>query len=503
MYSPGRSVVFHMPIPDLRVHFSLINTFSYFDTRTPTTEELETCDKIFITPDSTLWNPYSDHFSHNESAMMDCDGEINTYTDRNNHLVDETDLTYETLPTVSSLELAIDKVISTRMDEDELLPNPLADPKIHPNASIAFHEMRHFSERISSNTLTGKIGCSIGSVSTRDTACPLFLTSFDELEDVFTSDIHSVAANTPTGVTPDFLKKIWSVTNEQAQNVISANTQLNRQSTNTSLSRHFTTNDRMLWYRRLQSYFFTDTLFLTKLAKSLRGYTMMQLFVSDKGFIAVYAMERKSDFKDALHSFFKEVGVPISLVVDPSGEQTSKAVRRFCNQVGTTLRILEESTQWANRAELYIGFLKEAIRKDFHFLNSPLVLWDYCAEPCALIHNLTPRDLFQLGKTSPYQHQFGVQGDISALCHFAWYGWCYYREEASHLFPMGKELLGRVLGPSKNEGNEMAQNILTYAGTVVPCRTIRRLTDRELASETEREKRTKFNNHITSNWVIP
>ena len=59
--------------------------------------------------------------------------------------------------------------------------------------------------------------------------------------------------------------------------------------------------------------------------------------------------------------FCKEIGVPIDLVVDPSGEQTSKAVKKFCHQVGTTLRVLEESTQWANRAELYIGLFKNAI----------------------------------------------------------------------------------------------------------------------------------------------
>ena len=82
-------------------------------------------------------------------------------------------------------------------------------------------------------------------------------------------------------------------------------------------------------------------------------------------------MELKSKFKDALHSFCKEVGVPIALVVDPSGEQTSKAVKQFCNQVGTTLRILEESTQWANCAELYIGLLKKAIRKDLMTSNCP------------------------------------------------------------------------------------------------------------------------------------
>ena len=118
------------------------------------------------------------------------------------------------------------------------------------------------------------------------------------------------------------------------------------------------------------------------------------LFVSDKDFVAIYPMASKSDFKEALHLFCKEVGVPISLVVDLAGEQTSKAVRKFCNQVGTMLRILEENTQWANRAEFYIGLFKEAIRKDLNNSDCPMVLWDYCAERRALIHNLTSRNLF-------------------------------------------------------------------------------------------------------------
>ena len=97
-----------------------------------------------------------------------------------------------------------------------------------------------------------------------------------------------------------------------------------------------------------------------------------------------------------------------------------------------------------------------------------MVLWDYCAERRALIHNLIPRSLFQLESRNPYDRQYGVQGDISNLYQFGWYEWCYYCEESGHLFPHQKELLGRVLGPSKNEGNEMAQNVLTHKGDVVP-----------------------------------
>ena len=82
---------------------------------------------------------------------------------------------------------------------------------------------------------------------------------------------------------------------------------------------------------------------------------MLQLFVFDKGSISIYPIEKNDDFQDCLHLFCKEVGVPKILVVDPSGEQTSKAVRRFCIQVGTALRQLEENTQCANCAELYVG----------------------------------------------------------------------------------------------------------------------------------------------------
>lgn len=71
--------------------------------------------------------------------------------------------------------------------------------------------------------------------------------------------------------------------------------------------------------------------------------------------------------------------------------EVKKSVRRFCKQVGMTLRLLEKNTQWANRAELYIGLLKEAVRNDLRISNAPMVLWDYCIQRRATIHNATPK----------------------------------------------------------------------------------------------------------------
>ena len=111
----------------------------------------------------------------------------------------------------------------------------------------------------------------------------------------------------------------------------------------------------MLPYKRLQSVFYTDTMFALK-HKSKRKYKCCQVFLSNKGYVAVYPMKSQEVFQTALHWFCKEV--PVSLGFDAHRSQTSHEVQRFCDQVVTTMRVLKKSTPWANRAELYIGLLK-------------------------------------------------------------------------------------------------------------------------------------------------
>ena len=105
-------------------------------------------------------------------------------------------------------------------------------------------------------------------------------------------------------------------------------------------------------------------------------------------------MRSQSEFNTALHWFCKQVGVPVNLIIDDHKAQKSNETRRFCSQIGTTLKILEIGTPWANRVELYIGLLKEAVRKDMRASHSPMCLWDYAIERRAMIHNLVPHPLF-------------------------------------------------------------------------------------------------------------
>ena len=84
----------------------------------------------------------------------------------------------------------------------------------------------------------------------------------------------------------------------------------------------------------------------------------MQIFVSDKVYVKVYPMSKVSEYPQALKQFAKDVGAPEVLIADPHPVHKSKDVKYFFNQIGTTLKILEESTQWASRAKLYIGLMK-------------------------------------------------------------------------------------------------------------------------------------------------
>jgi hypothetical protein len=151
-----------------------------------------------------------------------------------------------------------------------------------------------------------------------------------------------------------------------------------------------------------------------------------QIYVSDKAFVDVHPMRDVKSFPLSLKRFAKEVGAPNVLVCDPHLSQKSREVKEYCNQIGTTLRVLEANTQWANRAELYVGLMKEATRKDMREMNSPLVLWDYCMERWALIFQVTAKKLFQLNGTNPYTATFGSEADISTFANLVGMNGCIF-----------------------------------------------------------------------------
>ena len=210
---------------------------------------------------------------------------------------------------------------------------------------------------------------------------------------------------------------------QAAKRTLEITSQHSRRTDDPTLSRNYGTNDRMLRCKRVKEHFFMDAFFATKKAgKSTRQNTCCQLFVTDKGFAYVVPMKSKSEVLQAVKQFAKEVGAPDAIICDMSGEQTSKSLRKFCHEIGTTLKVLEEGTPWANKAELYVGLIKEAVRKDMKDSNCPLAFWDYCVERRARINNLTAKNIFKLQGTNAHTALTGEEGDISSLSQFGYDG---------------------------------------------------------------------------------
>jgi hypothetical protein len=498
----------YFPETSFRIPMSLWGVFSYFPTSKPTELEMMESEEVYmLTP--SRWDPHQSAYGENEENMLDWEGNMVERRDRKQILLSdiEGDDGMAASVQIGSIEVkAIDLVMET-MDEEYEQPHPCYEhvpreadqvSSILASVSPILNDQTLYS-RMAERANLGKFQASIGStnvtnneylvetVEDDDTSTNddddssteddlLFdelykgsLTGKIDLDDIMVSAAH---AERSQGIDAKHLSKTWRIDLETAERTLDITSQKSVRKDNPTLSRNYGTNDRMLRYKRINEYFFMDTFFSTKKAgKSSRGHTCCQLFVTDKGFVYVVPMKSKSEVLQAVKQFAKEIGAPDAIISDAAGEQSSQNLRKFCSEMGTTLRYLEEGTPWANKAELYIGLIKEAVRKDMKESNCPLAFWDYCVERRARINNLTAKSLFQLHGMNAHTALTGEEGDISNLSEYKWYDWCYYREQKEK-FPYPREILGRVLGPATGAGNEMSQWVLKSNGNVVPRRTM-------------------------------
>ena len=123
-------------------------------------------------------------------------------------------------------------------------------------------------------------------------------------------------------------------------------------------------------------------------------------------------MTSQDEFDTALNWFCKEVGVLVNMIADGCSSQKKLSVKWLCDQVETTLNILERATPWENRAELYSGLLKEDVMKYMRVSNSTTFLWGYAIDLRDLIYNKAPRHLFQDQGKTHHECTFGNQSDI-------------------------------------------------------------------------------------------
>ena len=114
------------------------------------------------------------------------------------------------------------------------------------------------------------------------------------------------------------------------------------------LSRRYRTNTHMMYYRRLDTTFYSDTMFSK--VKSLKGNTCSQVFVANI-FVQVQPMPTKSEAGRLLRVFAEDVGVPNYIVVDGAKEKTgpNSAFMQTVRQLKMKIRNTEPYSPWQNR----------------------------------------------------------------------------------------------------------------------------------------------------------
>ena len=124
--------------------------------------------------------------------------------------------------------------------------------------------------------------------------------------------------------------------------------------------------------------------------------------------VYVVPMRSKSEVPNAVKQFAREVRAP----------QTSDCLKKFCQSIGTSLRVLDEGTPWSILAELYIGITKDSVRNNMNTPAHPylfgIIVWNDEHVYTALLL----RTCLGSWKQSTYR------GDErnSNLCHFGFIG---------------------------------------------------------------------------------
>ena len=361
---------------DLRIPIQLHGIFSYFVTRKPNVEavmdahEPLNCATEIYTLTPARWNPHTDAYAFNEESIVDWEGNIRERNHSDVKIVlDKIDNDYQNQYKISSIETQhMDEVLRARsqcINNNMFKTNELSiiSLVLCPHLLTSMIEAR---ANLGSNAINiGAMNCYDGNYldngddAIKENEFPMTMDMFqdamdglnseEDMDAFFASGVHG---GPEVGIDARHLSKVWQISYEDAKQTIDATTQHGTHQPNPVMNQNYTTNDRMLRYRQINQHFFMDTFFATKKGgTSSRGNTCCQLFVTDKGFIYVVLMKRKSEVLSAIKQFAKEVGAPDAIVSDMAKEQVSQDVRNFCNTIGTTLRALEEGTPWSNKAE--------------------------------------------------------------------------------------------------------------------------------------------------------
>jgi hypothetical protein len=295
-----------------------------------------------------------------------------------------------------------------------------------------------------------------------------------------------------SAVTAQELSERWFIGLTQAHETIKVTTQNVTRSAVLPLSRRYRA-DRVFQKPLLRGDFYTDT--MDGRCKSLNGNRYAQVFANKDFFATAFPLHAKSEAGDALRRFINEYGRPEKLTFDGSQEQCGKKTEFMANvrKYAIDHHITEPYRPNHNFAE---GVIREIRKKWFRVMvqkNIPQRLWDYGLQWVCDIQNRTSNKARGLDGRCPLERITGETVDISEYLDFGFYDWIWYRENAG----LGETKLGRWLGVSHRVGTLMSFWVLTGTGKVLSRTTVQRVTNLESKVDDNKTRMNDFTTRVT------
>ncbi len=301
--------------------------------------------------------------------------------------------------------------------------------------------------------------------------------------------------------TPERIAKLWGCSLPTARRTLEATTHTAyREFSNSTgtITRRFRTRRSQLRYRQLalpHGRFYSDTMFAH--FKSIRGFTMAQIYCNSQWFVKPYLMKSKSDVPDTLHLLHQDVGVPAAMHTDGAKELAQGDFAKINRRQGTRVTHTERKDPNKNRAELCIGEVKKLTWRTMAKRNVPVRLWCFALEYECQLLCLTASPIAKLQGRTSYEHVFGHTPDISEYIEFAFYDWVWYWDDSS-TFPQERKLLGRWLGVAHKVGQGMCYYILNENAKIITRTTVSTIADDEQPTQELKEKQAFFTQSMDS-----
>jgi hypothetical protein len=271
------------------------------------------------------------------------------------------------------------------------------------------------------------------------------------------------------------------------------------------MRQHYKSRNPLLQRRRLMEPFATDTWFST--VTSYEGYNCAQVFFGIKSkYVRHFGMKSESDGPTVLLDFFRQEGVPLSLIRDNSKMQAGRLWTDYCRRFWVKDQFTEPYHSGQNPAERSMSEQKDKLERVMIDTGCAPEAWFRAACHVADVNNITSKQ--GLEYRTPTEVLTGETPDISALLeHQFWDPVYFMRYDGKFPTKGGNEKLGRWLGRAHNYGDKMCYWILDEDTKMLHIRSmVRPVTSRrpnkafQLSPKSENNQSTPIISFLKEYW---